>query len=268
MEVRKSKVLELMLKHISRNPYYKPSPVVHREKIVDQFLSRLKSHTELTMHKIFQEKKNANINELTKMIFGTTSVSRLKNYTEKANLTYRKKMLGGFIYITALNYVKAFLLDYFKRDIREVIDLLLIKGEWTTNVTSQQLSESFHQLMQVSDRLLEFDDSLADEGDVGRKMKTLYIKSDRDKKVMPQIRKMLKEINDIARQLILETGQNLLVIGKYIKLMVDDQSTKKNSVIINWKVIENKTDNKIHDILVDVYKKIYYFLKLLQFYNK
>lgn len=267
-DLRRSKLLTRIIRHISKDPYYKANPVIHREKIVDQYLSKLKTETELTIQKIIKEKRNTNIDKLTIEVFGTPSISRLKNYTEKANIMYRKKMLGGFIHVTALNFIKAFLLDYFKGGIRDIIDLLLIKGQWTNNVTSQQLSEALHQVFKVSDKLLEFDDSLAEEGDLGRKLRAVYYKSDRDKTMIPHVRKLLKEINDSAKQVIVETIQNLVTVGKHIKFLLNDFTNKRSEYIINWKAIDNKTDGKLKEKLIDIYKKIYNFLKLIQYYAK
>jgi hypothetical protein len=267
-DIRKSKLLIRIIRHISKDPYYKANPVIHREKIVDQYLTKIKTETELTIQKIIKEKRNTNIEKLTIEVFGTPSISRLKNYTEKANLMYRKKMLGGFIHVTALNFIKAFLLDYFKGGIRDVIDLLLIKGQWTSNVTSQQLSEALHQVFKVSDKLIEFDDALAEEGDLGRKLRNLYYKSDRDKTMMPHVRKALKDINDSAKQIIVETVQNLITMGKHIKYLLNDYTNKRSEYIINWKTIDNKTDGKIKEKLIEVYKRIYNFLKLIQYYAK
>ncbi len=267
-ELIKSKLILRIIRYIGKDPYFRAKPVAHREKIVDQYLAKVKTEAELNIQKIIKEKRNFNIEKLTIEVFGTPSVSRMKNYTEKANLMYRKKMLGGFIHVTALNYIKAFLLDYFKSGIRDVVDVMLIKGQWSSNVTSQQLSEALHQVFKVSDKLLEFDDSLSEEGDLGRKIRTIYYKSDRDKTLIPHVRKALKDINDVAKQIIVDTLQNLVTMGKHIKYLLNDFTHKRSEYIINWKIIDNRFDGKLKEKLVEVYKRIYSFLKLIQYYAK
>ncbi len=88
-------------------------------------------------------------------------------------MVFSKKMLGGFTHVVPLNYLKAFLLDYFKKDIREVVDILLIRGKWSTNLTSQQLSEAFHNLMTAADELVKFAESLSEEGQRGISLRNL-----------------------------------------------------------------------------------------------
>ena len=86
--------------------------------------------------------------------------------------------------------------------------------------------------------------------------------------MIPHVRKTLKEINDEAKQIIVDTVQNLVTMGKHIKYLLNDFTNKHSEYIINWKVIDNKVDGKIKENLVDVYKRMYNFLKLMQYYAK
>ena len=214
------------------------------------------------------QRQNQKLDKLLKIVFGTTAISRMRFYTEKENLKFSKKMLGGFIYIKPLNYIKAFLLDYFKRDIKSLIDLLLIRGRWSTNLMSQQLSESFYSLMEVSDELLEFDESLSEEGNRGPRIRQYITRSEKDKNAMVSLRKVLKEINDEALSIIQITAQNLITIGKSLKQVLDDYEKRPHELLTNWKEIEQHADKDIHAGITDIYKRIYYFIQLLQYYVK
>jgi len=268
-DLNRSRVLLLMIRHIEKDPYYRIKPHLVSEKIVESYLSKLKTQTELTLQKIAKERHTSKVEELCKNIFGTSSISRLKNYSEKANTAFSKKMLGGYIYVQPLNYLKAFLLDYLKKDIRELIDLLIIKGKWTSNIVSQQLSESFHVLIQISDRITTFDDSVAEETQTGAKLRIYLHKFDKDKQGAQKVlRQMLKEINDQAKALIHEAAQHLINIGKNLKSVIDDFQKSSHELIINWKEIEFASDKKLAPQMVIIYKKIYYLVKLLQIFIK
>ncbi|MBN1797617.1 MAG: hypothetical protein JW822_03510 [Spirochaetales bacterium] len=267
-ELRRSRVLLLIIQHIDKNPYFKIKQNLKTKKIVEPYLSKLKTQTELSLQKIFKERHSSKLDEFTKLVFGTASISRLKNYTEKANIAFSKKMLAGFIYVQPLNYLKAFLLDFLKKDIKGVVDLLIIKGKWATNLTSQELSESFHRLLEISDNITEFDDSVAEESNTGTKLKTYFHKSDKEKAAQKVLRQMLKEINDMAKGMIHEAAQNLVTLGKNIKMALDDYTRQPHELIINWKEIEVNYDSDLKSTLVNIYKKIYYIVKLLQIFFK
>lgn len=267
-QVNKEEVILMIVRHLDDDPYYKPQTHPPDEKIVEEYLSQLKNQTELTIQKILNERQNRKIEKLLTTIFGTTAISRMRNYTDKENLKFSKKMLGGFIYVEPLNYLKAFLLDYFKRDIKALMDLFLIRGKWTTNVTSQQLSEAFHKVMETSDRLLKFDESVAEEGERGARMKVYMNKPDKDKNATVSLRKVLRETNDEALSIIQTASQNLIVIGKNLKLILEDYERRPHEVIMNWKEIEQYSEDDIKQKITEVYKKLYYFIQLMQYYVK
>ncbi len=264
----KTKTLLLMVQHIDKDPKYFPKSYVSSERIVEDHLNRIKSQAEITLQKIMKEKRTKKIEALLMKVFGTTAISRMQNYTDRANIAFSKKMLGGFIYVGPANYLKAFLLDYFKRDIKNIVDILLIRGKWATQVASQQLSESFHAIMDVASALVVFDDQLSEEGEKGQKFKSLLSRPDRDKNSITILRRLLGEVNDSVLNMLTETAQNLVVMGRSLKTILEDSGNKNAEMIINWKELEASTDTDLKNEISEIYKKIYYFVQLLQFFVK
>ena len=267
-DVRQSRILELIIKAVEKDPRFTYKVQKPNQRIVEDYLAKLKSQVELSIQKIMKERRNSKIDDLADKIFGTHAVSRMKYYTEKANLAFAKKMLGGYIYIAPMNYMKAFLVDFCKKDIREVSDILLIRGKWTTNISSQQLSEAFYGLMATADELIAFDEQLSEEGELGAKLNKLLKRRDADKSNITMLRKELKEVNADALRLINVTGANLVAIAKSFKLVLEDYQKKPHELITNWKEIEGLVEGGVVHNLSGIYKKCYYFVQLLQFYNK
>ena len=267
-DVSKSGILELIIRHMDEDPFFSHGAVKTEHVIIDAYLQKMKSQAEITMQKILHEKKREKIGSLSARIFGTSAVSRLRNYTEKANLTFAKRMLGGFIHVDPLNYVKAFLTDFVKIDVKELVDLLLIKGQWSTTVFSQQLSESSHQLAILSDRLTDFDESLSEDGETGRVIANAFQKTDQDKSMIKVVRQYLGEVNKQAFGIMKESVANLVLLAKQIKSVLEDRKEKGKDLILNWREIEISFDKNIDEALTTIYQKIYYFSQLLQPYLK
>jgi hypothetical protein len=267
-ELRKSEVLDQIVRHLKGDPYWIGKPRVPNERIVEPFLQKLKTQIETIIQKILQERRNSKIDEIANQIFGTTVVLRMKNYTEKANVVFAKKMLGGYTQAQAMNYLKAYLMDYFKKDIRELVDLLIIRGQWTANLQSQQLSDCYHAILEVSDRILQFDEELGDDGEVGNRIRMALAKADRDKEALKYLRGSLKETNDKATAMVSRAAMNLIGIGRQIKALIEDLSKPHHEILINWKEVENQSSRPLKGWLVDTYKKIYYVVQLLQFFVK
>ena len=267
-DVRTSGILEQLIRHVKQDPYMTISPRPAGDRIVEPFIDKLKNQIVMLLQKIAQERRNTKIDELAKAVFGTAVVVRLKNYTEKANALFAKKLLGGYTQTQALNFLKAYLIDYFKKDVREMVDILLIRGQWGTNIQSQQLSDGYHALLDLSDQIIQFDDSLADDGDLGTRMRNALLKSDRDKDGIKYVRQMLKDVNDRALLLVNKAALNLIAVGRHVKGMIEDLDKPHHEMIMNWKEVENAAARPMKDSLTDTYRKIYYMVQLLQYYVK
>lgn len=264
-EVRRSQVLEQLVRFVKKDPYWSAQPRYPNERIVEPFLQKLRTQVETLIHKISAEKRNAKIDETAQQIFGTSVIVRMKNYAEKANVVFAKKMLGGYTQVQSLNYLKAYLMDHFKKDIRELVDVLLIRGKWSTTVQSQQLSDSYHALLEVSNDILSFDESLGDDTDYGSRIRSALAKSDRDKEQLKYLRTMLKDANDKASALVTKSAVNLIQLGRQLKFLIEDHAkTGRHAVILNWREIEGATAGNVRTQLVESYKKIYYMVQLLQ----
>ena len=50
--------------------------------------------------------------------------------------------------------------------------------------------------------------------------------------------------------------------------MLEDYQKKPHELITNWKEIEGLMDGGVVAKMSEVYRKCYYFVQLLQFYNK
>jgi hypothetical protein len=267
-ELRKSLVLDQMVRHLKDDPYWESKPRAPNERIVEPFLQKLKTQIETIIQRILMERRNSKIDEIANQVFGTSVVLRMKNYTEKANVVFAKKMLGGYTQAQAMNYLKAYLMDYFKKDIRELVDLLIIRGQWTANLQSQQLSDCYHAILDVSERILQFDGELADDGEFGSRMRSALAKADRDKEAMKYLRGVLKETNDKATAMISRAAVNLIGIGRQLKSLIEDLSKPHHEILINWKDVESQSPRPLKPWLVDTYKKIYYVVQLLQYFVK
>jgi hypothetical protein len=264
--IRRSTVLELMIRHIDKDPLWQSVPRIPDEHIVDVWLNAKKAEIEGTIRKILNDKRSAQIGELAQKVFGSAEVIRLKYYTDKGNELFIKKNLDGFTQIAGLNYVKAFLLDYFKKDIRELCDLLLIRGQWSSSVLSQQLSEGFHTVMGISEQIMVFDEALADNGENGSRLKAAIVKADRDKSQAKYIRIILKSVNKEAQLMINGVAQALISMGRNLKGVLEDYQKTPRELIINWKELEAASETPIAQRITEIYKKMYFFVQMLQFF--
>jgi hypothetical protein len=266
-DVQKSGVLLLVARHVMGNPAWKPMLRSHRERIVEPWLSKLKTEAETTAQKISHGQRSQKMEELARAVFGSSTVAKLSNYSENSNPEFAQKMLGGFLYVSALNYLRAFLVDYLAKSIREVVDLLIVKGKWANNQPSQQMSEAYHQLLKVSEGIAHFDTDLAEDGERGRRLKTIALRADRDRKALVQLRLALQQVNDEARAMIGDSLQHLIAVARVLKLAHEDIGKSNPAYLVNWKELKPASDRDLRNLIAVVYKKIYNFVQLMQMYR-
>ena len=266
-DIRKNGILEQMIRYIDQKPDWISKPRIIDEHIAEKYIENKRAEIKTIIDKALNARKNAKIESLVKAVFGTTEINRVKFYSEKNSEIYTKKNLDGFIHSGAINYLKAFLLDYLKRDLRELYDLLLIRGQWTDLDLSRQTSDHFHKLMEISDKIVAFDESMADNGETGARLKAALIRADRDRSQANSVSVILKTVNDKALDMIKQSAISLTIIGKSIKMLADDQQKiTEEMLLLNWKMLEGISEAPLNHRLAEAYKKLYYFIQLIQAY--
>jgi len=264
--VLRSGILPKIVQHVDENPQFVPQAPVKQQHIVESYLNLLKTQVEATIQKLIKEQQTSKKQQMLKVIFGTTAVQRSKNYTEAMNMMFTRKRIAGFQHVEAINYLKAFLIDYFKGEIRQIVsDILIVRGEWSDQITSNRLSDAFYAVMNVAQQITDFDDSLGEEGELGMKLKKATNRViDRDPASAQSLRQQLQEINEQAGEMVRESANNLIEVGKILKLLIEDLERERPEVVLNWKDLEGYTEESLKAMLVKNYKRIYYFVQLMQ----
>ena len=164
-----------------------------------------------------------------------------------------------------MGYLKSFLIEYVKKDLRALSDLILIRGKWVAPELSIQTSNAYNDLLVISNKISSFDDSMAEDVDIGLKLKTHLPRADRDKEVANIIHTILSDVNDSAKDMIISSQKDLIIYAKNLKALLEDYIKQpKNELIINWRELEKYSDDNLKNTMVTIYKKIYYFVSLLQ----
>jgi len=262
--LQNTEVLQMVIQLIEKDPFYKPGVRISNERITDTYLSNLKVNIDLTMRTIVNNRKTLKVENLVRKVFGSAPKSRLSNYTESANRSFAKRTLTSYLHVELLNYMKAFLLDFYKKDVKEIVSRLLINGKWLTNSVSGTLSDTHQQLLFICKELLDFDASLAEDEELGIVVKNAYVNAVRGKHSMAVLSQVLNEINDTAKQLIYRGAQNCITVGKALRVALEDIGKNPPELILNWKELDMLSEGSIKGRIVSVYNKLYAFVRLIK----
>jgi hypothetical protein len=263
-EVHTSKILELMVQYTLRNPvwHYKHSSI--NEAIGEAWLETKKGEAGAYIAKINNAKKNSQIRALTSQIFESADLVRLENYTIQYNDSYRRKNVDYYVYAEGLNYLKAFLDDYIYKEIREMCDILLIRGQWTKNIMSREMSEALHRLLEASVPITDLDIVLSDDGADGSRLRAAMLRVDRDQTQVRYINSIVGKNNEEALEIINEAAQDMIVIGKHLKNLIEDVQKKHPELLVNWRELNLASKEPIAQRMVANFKRINYFVQLMR----
>ena len=265
-DLRASNVLDGMIQLITEDPGYSSKITVKNEHIAESFLDNIRSVSSKTVKNLEQSQQNSKTDDLLKQIFGTTAISKLKYYTVSGGTEFEKKKLEGYTYANPLNYLKAYLLDCVKKDMRVFCDLVLIRGKWVNAQLSAAMSDAYHKLLEASDTITAFDSSISESGEYGAKFKNYMLRVDRDSEARNIMQSIMNDLNGKARTIIGTACQYLITIGKNIKNLLEDYEKPRAELIINWKELEHFADTPIVEQGKAIYKQIYLFVQLMQLY--
>lgn len=267
--LQQTEVIPLIIQYVSQDLTYQVVSKPEKDTIVENHLNTVKSRVDVTLSKIKSQKRRSTISKLVLDIFGTENVSWAKNYTDKANAALSKKNVGTFTYVEGINYLKAFLIEHCKKTLRELTNHLVIKGQWLEMANSKALSEGLHRIMEISDRVVAFDDSLSEDGERGSRLKSHLMKSDRDTNALGIVKNMVRDINGLAKTLMVETGNELISIGKILKAVIEDMPKQKHEVIVNWRQLESSFEGgNLKEALLKMYRQLFNFVQLIQYFIK
>ncbi|MBP5520159.1 MAG: hypothetical protein J6X84_06235 [Treponema sp.] len=260
-----SKTLDYIVQHISEDPNYETQVSYHHAGIIEPYIEKIENDTRNLLAKIETEQKESKASSICMQIFGTANPQSLKYYVSSFNPQLEKKDLAIFEYTEPLNYLKTFLVEFVKKVIREYYDVVVIRGQWDATL-SAPMSNAYQELLKISDEITEFDETMAEDGMLGVKIKTLLPKTAHDAGAENIINRVVSDANESARGYIIQATQNLIVIGKTIKQLIEDYVLPKPVLVQNWKELEKYIELPMKEFSVNIYKKIYLFAQLMQTY--
>lgn len=263
--LKASRSLDLIIQHAGQEIGYTTTPISDFKSVLEPYIEKFENETKNLLQKIENEQKSNKATNLSSQIFGATEIQSLKNYAESFNAVLEKKDLDLLLYPEPLSYLKTFITEYVKKDIREYYEIVVIRGQWDPKL-SAPMSNAYQALLKTSDEITAFDNNFAEDAPVGAKIKTYLPKATHDSNAESIINRTISDTNEQAKEFIVTSTQGLITIGRTIKQLIEDYSKEKHLIVQNWKELEKFFEIPLKDFSVSIYKKIYLFVQLMQNY--
>jgi hypothetical protein len=262
-DLRNSRIIELIVRHATKNPIWDGKEKIPSEHLSAAWFEEMRAEVQERINAITESQRNAQIEVLLRAIFGEVDTTRLTYYNERTNQIYRGKDLEGFAYAGALNCLAAFLQDFFSKEVQEICDIVLIRGQWTSNSGSLQMSEGFHGALEALPAIEVLDETLSEKGSNGPRLRGALLRVDRDRTQVRYIASIIDGIDEEALEIVKTSTAHIITVGKHMKALSDDIPKKQGELIINWKELEAYSKTSLAQRILDAYKKINYFVQLM-----
>ena len=262
--IQHSHCFEMMIKLITANPAENVEIQMPSKNIVEPHIDQIRKEVNECLQTLTEKEKDTKTKNIANQLFGNSELIPIKNYTESENSVFSRKGLKTFQYTEALDYLKAFLIEIVKKDMREYYDVVIVRGQWESQSLSAPFSDGYNRLIMFSDKISNFDEELSEEAPIGMKIKNLLPKTERDNSARNILNRVIQDANDSAYSLIAESLKDIITIGKTIRTLIEDISKPKPTIVSNWKALEHFTDTPLKEAGVSLYKKIYLFTTLMK----
>ena len=263
-DLRQSRILDLIGKMATNNPIWeiKHSAPPH-ETLSASWLDHKNREIRGVIAEILGSQRNAQIGALVNAVFASTEAIRLSHYTPEKERVLFDKGIDGYKYASALNHLLAFVQDFIEKEIQELCDLLLVRGQWTNGAASRTMSEGYHEVIEIAREIIELDESLEDDGANGARLRGALLRIDRDKTQSRYVNSIINTVNEEALNMINRAVPSLIVVGKHFKMLMDDLQKKPFELVMNWKELALYSKTPISQRIAAAYKRINYFVQLM-----
>ena len=233
LNVLKSKILTLIIRHNEGNPDWEIEPVPPERGFCHEYLSMLIARGNNTLSEIQRGIKSGMIEKLVTRVFqeGTAGSAGFYNNTESDS--YINDGYPGFSEAQGFDYLLTFF-HVFCEKIRELINIIIIKASWASRDYSGELSQNMLGINACFQELSTFDRSFADNGERGVKMRTYFSKASIGKRHKEYLRKYFDTVNAEARDLIDKTMQILTQFLSQLNAIELEKQNRQQSIIRNW----------------------------------
>lgn len=237
------------------------------ENIVENYVISVKNRINNILLKISNEKKDNVSTNIFKTIFGANyKMVELENF----NLTLkeaieRKGFSVNIKYVRTITFILNFILEIYRSSIKELQELILVRATWLNKAENKNCHMIYYKLNDSYEKIIELDNSLNFSQSLGNKIRNILNTTKKGEIATKQAEEIVNSLNEITFKIISEFVNNLIFLTNKTRVALSDYNRGKNySLISNWKELDSIFNKKTKTILVNAYKKMYYFIKLIQ----
>ncbi|UER67532.1 hypothetical protein LKV13_01760 [Borrelia sp. BU AG58] len=278
IEINKNKEILYLVRYVSGDPDY--FPISNRKKpkpMAKAFFNDLAKHVANEIEKIKVLQKNSKSRVLAEKLFPAGTILHLDNYNERMNVKITSKIPStpGYVYYELLGYLKTYVINFVKKELNDIVNVLIIKGQWKDIEISRHMSNDMHSLINTYSSLIDFDNNLGEQGSYGNRIKALLHRASvGDKSSEKLLVSIVADINKKALVLLNDYYSIIYSMEQRLRDCLEDyvKTSSERELIYNWKELDidliKTYGNNLNfgSIIKNVTGSLGLFLKLMDLY--
>ncbi|MFC1504014.1 DUF5312 family protein [Spirochaetota bacterium] len=266
--LKKHDILLNLIKVLKADLTYVTPVIINEDNLVSDYVKRRIEEWEACINKLLRVISDKKINNITEKLFEKSRIPPIHNYCEKKNELLKQYDLKQYNYFNELFVTKGFIIEKYEKYMKELVNNIILKGNYTEKSTQKMLSDNFYELNEVLKIILEFDNSMGEEGEHGKKIKTLLLTVNKEKTAKNLANEIVSNGNNFARDLITGVIKNLKAIMSFSKTLLETYSAGRRDLLQNIKTFDlGNTANVIKDFK-RMQTDVILYLNIIKEYSK
>lgn len=265
----KSEVINALVKYVYQDATYETHKIPFSNTFYDKFISVITTKILKLSKQSEQQVKDKHLKENIRALFNIeddsdVNIPFLGNYNPEVNKKLQEKKLRKFEHVKAIALIKMFFDKHYFKYIRELIDKLVVEGEFSDKSVGTQFSNYIYELEDDYKNLLAFKKQVEESESVKVLLRGLSASGSLDPSQKSVLVNKISELNTTAKDIIESTLPKLLEIQSIIRNALEDSHTKNPRFIYNIKSIGGLANKTYLNQLTGISKKITQFLKIMK----
>lgn len=238
-------ILKKMIQLAKKEPEFIPQIASYKINARQKFANYIQEQFIADETRIKNEIKDKRISTDLNRLFGEKELENYEGYNTEFNLVLRQNTSFSFNWITPMQVLKTFIVDYFGEQVRAFLNDIVIEGFFNNSADKTDFSSIVFSCCESISQITLFEESFSRGKENDLAVLNGYIKdSHTDADFVKKLERCVDNINEQAHQVVQTIVTNIVELYKLLgELFVDAKKTKPD-IISNIKVLMTSSRNR------------------------
>ncbi|MGI5173274.1 hypothetical protein H0R92_06700 [Treponema sp. OMZ 840] len=224
---------------------FRPDTAFVKSAPLADYASRLRSRFQSEEQRIKVELQDRQLERERKELFGDLPLQTLASYNEENNKILKQDSAVSFLWITPMQIIKTFLIQFFEEQVRGLLNDIILEGFFNNPEQKTDFSSTVYACTDTQRILNAFEQSFAKgaKNDIGLILS--YVNDGRkDPEFSRNLAVMVNNVNAEAKNFVQTQVSYFYDLYRYMLLLSDDARKSVPEVISNIKFLFTSSRNR------------------------